>query len=101
MARPKQLPIHNRDYPVYKFSELIAAVGTDKEIQALIVEYGFEPPSEWVIRGWRGRNSIPSRWLPILLMQAISIGAISDISSLVKGVQVKQKRNVRKPKALT
>jgi hypothetical protein len=98
MARPKRVPIYKRDYPTYKYRELIAAVGSDEDVQNLIREHGYEAPTVWVIRGWRTRNSIPARWLPILLMQAISEGLVSDISTFIAGVQDKKKRNVRKPK---
>jgi hypothetical protein len=95
---PNQPPIYKRNYPVYKYRELIAAVGNDTEVHNLIVDFGFDAPTKSVIRGWRTRNSVPGRWVPILLMYAVSIGAISDIRTLIRGVQVKQPRNVRKPR---
>src|SRR5262245_29539034 len=60
-------PRNERNYPVYEYKELLAAIGSDADIQDAIASYGFDKPSVGVIRGWRRRNSIPSTWLPLLM----------------------------------
>jgi hypothetical protein len=90
--------IQDRNYPIYRYRELIAAVGTDSDIQELILSCGFEPPPVATIRGWRTRNSVPARWAPILITQAVTSGALKDISSLLKGSQVQAPRKSRKPR---
>jgi hypothetical protein len=79
--------IRQRNYPVYKYRELLAAVGNDTEIQDLIEELGFEPPPVATIRGWRTRNAIPGRWLPLLVARAVTLGRLPSISALIKGSQ--------------
>jgi len=77
-------PLTERNYPDYKFRELLAAVGNDQEVQDVIVTAGFEPPTAHVIRGWRRRNSIPPRWLPILMHKAMAKGVIRSADDLLK-----------------
>jgi len=91
--------LYSRNYPAYKFKTFIAAFGNNAEIQDIIRDSGFEPPPIATIQGWRDRNSIPGKWLPILLMYAVSTGFLPDIGTLIDGVPI-PKRQTRKPKAL-
>jgi hypothetical protein len=75
---------NTKAYPVYKFRELMASLGSNQEIQDLIASYGFDAPTLYVIKGWRWRNSIPSKWLPLLMHRAMQDGALRDISKLLK-----------------
>lgn len=77
-------PIHERIYPRYRYKDLLAAVGSDQEIHDLIVGYGYEGPTLAVIRGWRSRNSIPSRWLPLILDQVMKNGSLKQMTSLLE-----------------
>jgi len=83
-ARPAFKPIGERAYPVYKYRELLQSIGTDADIQALIRSYGYDSPTVPVIKGWRMRNSIPTRWLPLLMHRAIQSGDLTDVTRLVK-----------------
>jgi hypothetical protein len=77
-------PINERAYPVYKYRELLASLGNDQEIRSLILSYGFEAPTLPVIKGWRVRNSIPTKWLPLLMHKAMKDGALYDMTKLLK-----------------
>jgi hypothetical protein len=74
----------DRNYPTYKYRELLTAVGSDREVQDLIASYGFERPSLAVIRGWRSRNSIPSRWLPLIMQKVVRDGVLTDPAALME-----------------
>ena len=79
---PKLKP--DRAFPSYKFRDLLAAVGSDQEIQDLIASHGLDRPTLAVIRGWRSRNSIPSRWLPLVLHRVMSEGNLKDMTALLE-----------------
>lgn len=64
-------------------SDLMIRLGNEKTIADLIRQYGIDPPPESTIRGWRARNSIPSRWLLILVKIAIDTKAIRDLDQLI------------------
>ena len=77
-------PIHKRAYPTYKYRELLEAIGSDEEVRKLIRSHGYESPSIPVIKGWRMRNSIPTKWLPLLMHKAMQDGSLRDVSWLLK-----------------
>src|SRR5262245_1999316 len=77
-------PVTQRNYPTYRYREMLAAIGSDKDVQALIESAGFEKPTINVIRGWRARNSIPSRWLPLIMHRLMQEGALSSPAKLIK-----------------
>ena len=77
-------PIHLRAYPTYKYRELLESIGSDDEVRKLIRSHGFEAPTTPVIKGWRMRNSIPTKWLPLLMHKAMQDGALMDVSKLLK-----------------
>jgi len=77
-------PASQRVYPQYRYRALLAGIGSDRDIQKLIVSYGFDAPTEATIRGWRVRNSIPSRWLPLLVHRAMREGWVKDATSLLE-----------------
>ena len=77
-------PYAERVYPIYKYRELMEAIGSDGDIRNLIASYGFDAPTAPVIKGWRARNSIPTKWLPLLLHKAIQDGSLRDMSKLLK-----------------
>lgn len=70
--------------PQYKYRELLAAIGSDKDIAKVLAEYGYLAPPLPSIRGWRVRNSIPSKWLPILMDWASKNGLLSSPGNLVR-----------------
>ena len=84
MPSARLKPIRERGYPVYKFRELMESIGSDQEIVNLIKSHGYEAPSVPVIKGWRMRNSIPTKWLPLLMHKAMQNGDLRDVSRLVK-----------------
>lgn len=70
--------------PDWKFAELIASFGTANELGDRLEKEGFKPPPRHTILGWRQRNSIPGKWLPLLIQLAIWDGNLRDISGLRK-----------------
>lgn len=86
---PKRPRIKDRNYPTYKYRALIAAIGTDEEVQELLAACGFDPPPQATIRGWRTRNSVPARWAPLLITQAMVSGRLKDTAALLAGSQLK------------
>ena len=85
MAVTALKPTHDRVYPDYKFRELLQAIGTDQEIVDGIKTYGYAPPAVSSLKGWRSRNSIPSKWLPLLMYMAMRDGVLRDVQSLMRG----------------
>ena len=80
----KQKPISNRIYPELKVKELLDAIGSDKQIAELLRSFGYEAPPLASIRGWRSRNSIPVRWLPLLMGWAMDRGDLQKPEQLVR-----------------
>jgi hypothetical protein len=80
---PARPPIRDRRYPEYDYRLLLKAMGSDKDIQDAITAYGFEPPPIGSIRGWRVRNSIPGRWVPLLMSWAGQQGLINDAGDAI------------------
>jgi hypothetical protein len=62
--------------PSYDFRTLLRALGSDQEICDLIERLGYTSPPPTVVRGWRTRRSIPSRWLPLLLAHLLETEGI-------------------------
>lgn len=77
-------PRSQRHYPVYKYREMLAAIGSNADIQDVIKGYGFEMPSQGVIQGWRRRNSIPPTWLPLLMHRLAQRGLLETPEQLLK-----------------
>ena len=80
-------------HPSWKYLELIAALGDDAAVAELIRSEGFDPPSLKTIAGWRMRNSMPSRWLPLLVELAMERKIIDHISQLRKGAPARPVAN--------
>jgi hypothetical protein len=70
--------------PVWKYTELVAALGDDPAVAALIRSEGFQPPPVRTIGGWRVRNSIPPQWVPLLIEIAMRRKLLDKISHLRK-----------------
>jgi hypothetical protein len=68
--------------PVWKYSELVAALGNDPTVAELIRAEGFDPPSVKTIAGWRMRNSVPPAWAPLLIEAALERGLLDKLSQL-------------------
>lgn len=83
-VQTKMKPIADRLYPEYDFRTLLAAIGNDKAVSDLIASYGYEAPPIASIRGWRSRNSIPSRWALLLLAWAMEKGVVKNPETLIK-----------------
>lgn len=80
---PPRPPIRERRYPEYDFRLLLTAIGTNKDVQDAIRSYGFEPPPPGSISGWRARNSIPGRWVPLLVSWAGQNGLINGAGDAI------------------
>jgi hypothetical protein len=78
-------PPRERNYPAYRYKDLLASIGSDLDIQDVIVGYGFEAPSVHVIKGWRRRNSVPPKWLPLLMHFLMQKGVLKEPTQLLKG----------------
>jgi hypothetical protein len=65
---------YSRNYPKWRYTEVLAKLGSNPDITAIIRAYGFEAPSEMTIQGWRARNSISSTWLPLIVDIALHAG---------------------------
>lgn len=62
--------------------ELFDELGGAEEIVDKIKAAGYKPPPVMTVRGWAYRKSIPSKWLPVVLMVALDERIILDISQL-------------------
>ena len=68
--------------PVWKYRELVAALGDDPAVAALIRDEGFKPPPAKTIGGWRVRNSVPGVWAPLLIEIAMRRKLLDTVSHL-------------------
>jgi hypothetical protein len=73
-----------KNYPEYKYRELLAFIGNDRAVQDVLAAYGYDVPSVRVIEGWRMRNSVPPRWLPLLIQHAMTNKALPKPEALLK-----------------
>lgn len=71
-------------YPEWKYSALLASLGRGEDVERYIDLAGYQPPPLATIYGWRTRNSIPPRWLPLLLMIAQEQGLIKNIRDILE-----------------
>lgn len=85
--------------PDWRFREILKALGTADEIKWMFFGKGFEPPPEDTIQGWRNRNSIPGKWLPVILDLAAERGIITTLADL-KPESDHEPENATKPAAL-
>jgi hypothetical protein len=74
----------DRHYPQYKYRDLLEVIGNDRDVQAALEQFGYDVPSTRVIEGWRSRNSVPPRWLPLLLQHAMNRGDVRKPEELLK-----------------
>jgi hypothetical protein len=92
------MPQHREQrQPVYRYRELIAAIGTDLEVQEMIQASGFDPPPAATIRGWRTRNSVPSLWVPLLIAHAMTAGKLRDPALLLQKGEVRRRKPGKQP----
>lgn len=77
-------PLKDRRYPEIKYRDLLAVIGSDRQVQDALRNYGYDVPSIRVIEGWRSRNSVPPRWLPLLLQHAMNRGDVRKPEELLK-----------------
>lgn len=70
--------------PVWRYYDLLMMLGSANEIRLMIQKKGYEAPPEDTVQGWRNRNSIPGKWVPILIQLAVDKGVIKSIDDLKK-----------------
>lgn len=68
--------------PRWRFTSLLTYLGSTAAIQSGIASKGYTPPPKHTIDGWRQRNSIPTRWLPLIIELAVEGGFIRDAKDL-------------------
>jgi hypothetical protein len=79
----KNVATNKNKYPEWKYSDLVASFGRGEDVSRMIDLAGYKPPPLKTIYGWRTRNSIPGRWVPLLIMLAQEQGLIKDIRTLL------------------
>ena len=68
--------------PEWRYKDLLVGLGTSGEVRALLKDKGYAPPPEDTVQGWKNRNSIPGKWVPVLIELAIEKGIVRDVSQL-------------------
>ena len=68
--------------PEWRYRDLLVGLGTSGDVRALLKEKGYQPPPEDTVQGWKNRNSIPGKWVPILLELGIEKGLFKDVAGL-------------------
>ena len=67
----------------WRYRALIKEIGGAAAVTTAINKYlGYEGVVYETVKGWNTRNSIPSTYLPFLLMYAIDKGYIDDVKFL-------------------
>lgn len=56
--------------PEWRFKDFFDDNGGPEGVQQIILAEGFKPPPVMTVVGWRHRNSIPSKWLLVLMLAA-------------------------------
>ena len=70
--------------PEWRYTELITSLGTANEIIDRMKIEGLAAPPRLTILGWRQRNSIPARWLPLMIQWGIQDMLLKGIHDLRK-----------------
>ena len=71
------------DYtPEWRFKHILRSLGTADDIRWLLFGKGYTPPPEDTIQGWRNRNSIPGKWVPVIIELAQEKRLIRDVADL-------------------
>lgn len=65
--------------PKWRYRDLYDKLGGSDAIVAHIKNAGYEPPPLMTVRGWGHRESIPSKWLLVLLIVALKAEAIPNV----------------------
>lgn len=65
--------------PKWRFRDLYDKLGGSEAIVLHIKNAGYEPPPLMTVRGWGHRESIPSKWLLVLLIVALKGKAIPNV----------------------
>jgi hypothetical protein len=68
--------------PSWLFKNLLTILGSTGDIRSMLYDKGFFPPPDDTIQGWRNRNSIPGKWVPVLIQLGIERGFLRDINDL-------------------
>ena len=68
--------------PLWRYYDLLILLGTANEIRGMLQDKGYTPPPEDTVQGWRNRNSIPGKWVPVMLQLAVEKGFIKSIDDL-------------------
>ena len=68
--------------PAWRYYDLLILLGSANEIRRMLEAKGYKPPPENTVQGWRNRNSIPGKWVPVMLQLAVEKGFIKDIDDL-------------------
>ena len=84
--------------PEWRYRDLLFILGSAKDIQRLLLEAGYMPPPEDTIQGWKTRNSIPGRWVPVIVQMGIDREFIRDLRDLKPKAKYKprEKKNDRR-----
>lgn len=85
--------------PNWRYHEVLTALGTADEIKWMMFGKGYEPPPEDTIQGWRNRNSIPGKWVPVIIELATDKGIINTLSDL-KPEKPRGRKRLGKPAAM-
>jgi len=83
-------------FPAWEYDKFLFSLGSDREIQQLLADRGFAPPPLKTIAGWRQRNSIPVRWLPLLIDEGLRRGVF--LNSGVRGPTPGRRTTAPRPK---
>jgi hypothetical protein len=70
--------------PTPNYRLLLAAIGNDAEVASVLLLGGMKPPALSTIKGWRKRNTVPGKWVPVLLAWAQEHGVLSDLRKLME-----------------
>jgi hypothetical protein len=70
--------------PEWRFYDLLMKLGSVTEIAQMLKARGYNPPPRPTIQGWRNRNLMPAKWVPVFIKLAFDLGVIHDIDELKK-----------------
>lgn len=68
--------------PEWRFRSVLKSLGTADDIRWMIFGKGYTPPLEDTIQGWRNRNSVPGKWVPVIIEIALDKQIIHRLSDL-------------------
>jgi hypothetical protein len=75
--------------PEWKYKQILDRIGSAAAITTRLQDKGYQSPPEETIQGWKTRNSIPGKWVPVILELAFDDKIIKNLIKNLNDLKLK------------